>query len=114
MNQPQVIQLYNINMGGVDLSDQRVTTYAHLMKEVVLYYKLFFYHLELSVSNAQILMTKSQFHNNVPAMLGFRKSLIAEFINGKSFRRYVKIPQPVILPHLQFNRDYFYYSMFKE
>ena len=32
VRQPSVIAQYNQHMGGVDLSDQRVTTYARLMK----------------------------------------------------------------------------------
>jgi len=43
VNQPSVIYSYNQNMGGVDLSDQRVTTYSHLMKGSVWYFKIFFF-----------------------------------------------------------------------
>ena len=35
VRQPSVIAQYNQHMGGVDLSDQRVTTYARLMKGTV-------------------------------------------------------------------------------
>ena len=70
VTQPSIISDYNKNMGGVDLSDQRVTSYTHLMKGSVWYYKIFFYLLELSISNAQILMTKS--FRDAPKMLQFR------------------------------------------
>ena len=42
VNQPSVIYSYNQNMGGVDLSDQRVTTYSRLMKGSVWCLKIFF------------------------------------------------------------------------
>lgn len=46
VNQPSVIFYYNQNMGGVELSAQRVTSYACLMKGAVWHYKMFFYLLE--------------------------------------------------------------------
>ena len=56
---PGVVDLYNSYMGGVDVSDQRAVACARLMKGVVWYYKVFFYLVEVCVSNAQILQTKS-------------------------------------------------------
>ena len=41
VNQPSVIYYYNQNMGVVDLSDQRVTTYSRLMKGSVWCFKFF-------------------------------------------------------------------------
>ena len=84
VRQPSVIAQYNQHMGGVDLSDQRVTTYARLMKGTVWYYKIFFYLLELVVSNAQILMSKST--ADAPTMLQFRLDLIEQLVNGRTFR----------------------------
>ena len=85
VRQPSVIAQYNQHMGGVDLelSDQRVITYARLMKGNVWYYKIFFYILELVVSNAQILMSKST--ADAPTMLQFRLNLIEQLVNGRTF-----------------------------
>ena len=46
---PGVINLYNTYMGGVDISDQRFSSYARLMRGSVWYYKVFFYLLEVCV-----------------------------------------------------------------
>ena len=37
---PGVINLYNTLMGGVDVTDKRVSTYSRLMRGSVWYYKL--------------------------------------------------------------------------
>lgn len=108
VSQPSVISDYNQNMGGVDLSDQRVTTYARLMKGSVWYYKIFFYLLELSISNAQILMAKS--FRNAPKMLAFRKAVVEQLVNGRTFRLTERDPEPAApIPHFRFNRDHFHY-----
>ena len=52
---PGFISLYNTYMGGVDVSDQRVSSYGRLMRGSVWYYKIFFYLIEVCVSNAHIL-----------------------------------------------------------
>ena len=105
-----MISDYNQNMGGVDLSNQRVTTYARLMKGTVWYYKIFFYLLELSISNAQILMAKS--FRNAPKMLQFRKAVVEQLVNGRTFRLTEQNPEPAVpIPHFRFNRDHFHYPI---
>ena len=88
--EPGMVSLYNTYIGGFDVSDQRVSSYARLMRGVVWYYKIFFYIIEVCVSNAHILERKSQCHTTRTA-LDFRKSLISDFIEGKSFRRDTQI-----------------------
>ena len=73
---PGLISLYNTYMGGVDVSDQRVSSYGRLMKGSVWYYKIFFYLIEVCISNAHILERKSPNHTTRTA-LDFRKSLIS-------------------------------------
>ena len=110
VRQPSVIAQYNQHMGGVDLSDQRVTTYARLMKGTVWYYKIFFYILELVVSNAQILMSKST--ADAPTMLQFRLNLIEQLVNGRTFRqteRWAQSLEPI--PHFCLTRDHFHYPI---
>ena len=53
--QPKLIKLYNSNMGGVDLGDQRIATCSRLMKGNIWYYKIFFHMLEVAVLNAHIM-----------------------------------------------------------
>ena len=111
VNQPSVIYSYNQNMVGVDLFDQRVTTYSRLMKGSVWYFKKIFYLLELSMSNAQIIMAKS-FGNDAPAMLEFRKNVVKELVNGKTFRLTQGNPVPAApIPQFRFNREYFHYPI---
>lgn len=74
-----MINLYNTFMGGVDVADQRVSTYARLMRGSVWYYKLFFYVVEVCISNAHILENKSLLHTTRNGLL-FRRSLIDELI----------------------------------
>ena len=42
---------------GVDVSDQRAVAYARLMRGVVWYYKVFFYMVEVCLSNAHTFCT---------------------------------------------------------
>lgn len=46
VKKPKVVDLYNRNMGGVDLSDQRVSYYRRHMKSLTWYMQLFFSHAE--------------------------------------------------------------------
>ena len=108
---PGIIDLYNTCMGGVDVSDQRTVAYARLMKGSVWYYKVFFYMIEVCISNAHILHTKSQNHTSLRA-LRFRKELVSTLVQGKCFRRDAGfMPTPVALPDIRFNRDHFHYPV---
>ncbi|XP_047141066.2 piggyBac transposable element-derived protein 4-like [Hydra vulgaris] len=77
-NIPLVIHEYNKNMGGVDRSDQMLTTYESERKRVKKWYKKIFMHLiSVSAFNANIINNKIS-----PNMtsLQFRKSIIKESI----------------------------------
>lgn len=104
---PGVINLYNTFMGGVDVADQRVSTYARLMRGSVWYYKLFFYVVEVCISNAHILENKSLLHTTRNGLL-FRRSLIDELIQQQSFRRDTRSPQNPI-PQIRFNQGHFHH-----
>ena len=106
---PGVINLYNTYMGGVDLSDQRAVSYARLMRGVVWYFKVFFYLIEVCISNAHILRCKSPDHVSISS-LEFRKSVLKALVEGKCFRRDTGLCQiPVAIPHIRFNRDHFHH-----
>ena len=104
---PGVINLYNTFVGGVDVADQRVSTYARLMRGSVWYYKLFFYVVEVCISNAHILENKSLLHTTRNGLL-FRRSLIDELIQQQSFRRDTRSPQNPI-PQIRFNQGHFHH-----
>ena len=85
------------------MSDQRAVVYARLMKGVVWYYKVFFYMVEVCVSNAHILQTKSQHHATMRSF-DFRKNSITELVQGRCFRKDTGLPQlPVPLLDIRFN-----------
>ena len=96
-------------MGGVDLSDQRAVSYARLMRGVVWYFKVFFYLIEVCISNTHILQCKSPDHVSISS-LEFRKSVFKALVEGKCFRRDTGLCHiPVAIPHIRFNRDYFHH-----
>ena len=106
---PGVIDMYNTYMGGVDFSDQKAVSYARLMRGVVWYFKVFFYMLEVSLSNAHILHSKSPDHVSITSF-SFRKSGVKALVEGKCYRRDAGLPQiPVAVPEIRFNHDDFHY-----
>ena len=106
---PGVVALYNTYMGGVDVSDQRAVTYARLMKGVVWYCKVFFSMVEVCVSNAHILQTKSQDHATMRSF-DFRKNLNTQLVQDRCFRKDTALPHfQIPLLDIRFNRDQFHY-----
>ena len=73
------------------------------------YFKVFFYMLEVCLSNAHILHFKSTNHASITSF-NFRKSVVKALLKGKCFRRDARLPQiPVAIPEIMFNRDHFHY-----
>ena len=101
---PGMVSLYNTYIGGFDVSDQRVSSYARLMRGAVWYYKIFLYIIEVCVSNAYILERKSPCRT----ALDFRKSLIGDLIEGKSFRRDTQMWSPPN-SEIRFNQEHFHH-----
>ena len=109
---PGMVSLYNTYIGGFDVSDQRVSSYARLMRGAVWYYKIFFYIIQVCVSNAHILERKSPCHTTRTA-LDFRKSLISDFIEGKSFRRDTQMWPPPN-SEIRFNQEHFHHLVIND
>ena len=60
---PSAVVLYNENMGGVDLADQKCKLYSASRKSKVKWYmRLFYYLLDVVVVNAHILESESPNH----------------------------------------------------
>ena len=91
-------------MGGVDVE---VSTYSRPMRGSVWYYKLFFYVVEVCISNAQILENKSLIHTTRNG-LQFRRSLIDELTQQQKFRKNTRSPQSPI-PQIRFNQEHFHH-----
>ena len=109
---PGKVSLYSTYIGGFDVSDQRVSSYARLMRGAVWYYKIFFYIIEVCVSNAHILERKSPCHTTRTA-LDFRKSLISDLIEGKSFRRDTQM-RPPPTSEIRFNQEHFHHLVIND
>ena len=87
-----------------------VTSYICLMKGSVWYHKIFFFLLDLSISNAQILMAKS--FRDAPKMLQLRKAVLEQLVDGKTFRLTDRNPESTApIPHFHLNQDYFHYPI---
>ena len=60
---PSAVVLYNTNMGGVDLADQKRKMYSASRKSKVKWYmRLFYYFLDIAVVNAHVLECESPNH----------------------------------------------------
>ena len=95
---PLAVKLYNQNMGGVDLADQLRKSYTCTRKSRTRWYmRLFWFFLDLSITNAYILESVSP--NHVPpiartgrqkkryrSQLEFRKQLVTQLIGDHSSR----------------------------
>ena len=101
---PCTVSLYNAYMGGVDVSDQRVSLNVRLMRGAVWYFFL---------SHRSICFKCTHFGKKSPnhttrTALDFRKSLISDLIEGKSFRRDTQMRLPPT-PKIRFNQEHFHH-----
>ncbi|KAK2143563.1 hypothetical protein LSH36_831g00039 [Paralvinella palmiformis] len=86
INRPSAIELYNTFMGGVDLSNQRVSSYRRHMKSLTWYLQVFFHIVQLSGVQAYLLhkeMNPGKSNNQ----FGFFLELIDGLVAGCSFIR---------------------------
>ena len=89
---PQVVQVYNNNMMGVDRLDQMATYYSFLRKSVKWWRKVMFWLLEVSIVNAYILhSTQLTTHQQPPLThLQFRRALVQGLVSHR-----LHVPQPL-------------------
>ena len=84
VSRPCAIQLYNSFMGGVDLSDQRVSTYWRHMKSLIWYLQVFFHLLQLS--GVQAFLLHAEMHPAAKeSQHKFFVKLIDGLIGGRTF-----------------------------
>jgi len=105
VSRPQAIELYNRYMGGVDLSDQRISTYRRHMKSLTWYLQIFFHLVELSAVQAYLLHRELHPGTTV-TQHAFLLSLIDGLIGGRTYVS--RIGRPVAEPRPQdvrFNRE---------
>lgn len=86
---PQSVKLYNKTMGGVDRSDQNVSTYPTSIRGKKWYYPIFLHLLDLTLVNSWILfrLICSAKGENSPDLLGFKISVAKDLLaRGRSLR----------------------------
>ena len=94
ISRPLAIQLYNNNMGGVDLADQRRLHCNSSLKGLHRWWlKLFFYVLDVGTSNALVLFNEAT--EKSYNIVQFKKELVYTFIGHKINT----IPQEPVLEH---------------
>ena len=81
VNIPPAIKYYNKNMGGVDLSDQLIQSYAVLRKTRKWWKTLFLHFIDLAVVNSFIIL--KQVGNNVSQKM-FTKYLAKELLENSA------------------------------
>lgn len=98
VKQPELFSNYNNGMGGVDQMDQNVATYRTRMRQRKWWWPIFCYLLDVSVSNAWILMRKVHANKKeCDNLLNFRRnitlSLLTTFgkpsLKGKSIQNVI-------------------------
>lgn len=63
---PRAVKLYNENMGGVDLHDQKRNMYSCTRRSRKWWYRLFYFMLDVAVGHAHILESESPNHECRP------------------------------------------------
>ena len=92
---PQATRLYNMFMGGVDLSDQ-LRGYYHLRLKSRKFYKyIVWFLIDLAITNAYILC-KNFTHLRITSTKAFRASLAKELIGSYCSRK--KVGRPSLQP----------------
>ena len=56
---PSSMKLYNMNMGGVDLADQKRKAYSCTRKSTKWYMRLFWYLVDIAIVNGHVLQLES-------------------------------------------------------
>ncbi|XP_026735864.1 piggyBac transposable element-derived protein 4-like [Trichoplusia ni] len=86
-NCPQMIPEYTKRMGGVDRFDQKRTPYAVGRKSKKWWKRIFYFLIDLAITNAYILYKSNSRVHNVMTQKYFRIALSKELINNLSFRK---------------------------
>ena len=77
------------------------------------FFFFFFYTIEVCVSNALILHTKSPNHSSERA-LEFREELVSALVQGKCFQKDIEFVHSLAIPDIGFNRDHFHYPVIND
>jgi hypothetical protein len=77
IDQPNLINVYNQTMGGVDRADQNIGAYRIQMRSKKWWWPFFAFYLDASMQNAWLLYRKTEGCARLPLdQLGFRRSVV--------------------------------------
>nr|XP_039267455.1 piggyBac transposable element-derived protein 4-like [Styela clava] len=83
VEKPLAVEEYNQYMGGVDLSDQNTSYYNFSRKSELWWKKMFFWLLEICVTNSYLLYKQSrpEQRGKNPSLLSFRQDLVPDLVD---------------------------------
>lgn len=73
---PEIIQIYNKHMGGVDLLDSIIGRYRIAMRSKKWYFKLFYHFLDMALVNAWLLYRRVYGNNVTIPLAKFRQEIV--------------------------------------
>lgn len=88
VSRPNIIQMYNSNMGGVDLIDSMIARYRIIMRTKKWYIKIFYHLLDMTVVNSWLLYKKVK--NQNITLAAFREQLSVSLCRGGLYTRQVR------------------------
>ena len=103
VSRPSAIELYNMYMGGVDLSHQRVSSYRRHMKSLTWYLQVFFHLVQLSGVQAFLLHRELHPTKN-ETQLKFFVAMIDGLISGRTFAQKRHTPSAPPSADVRFDR----------
>jgi Transposase IS4 len=81
VTQPNIISLYNQNMGGVDRADQNVAKYRISMRTKKWWWPFFAWPIDLCLQNAWLLYRQSESYTSQPLdLLAFRRHVVNSWL----------------------------------
>ena len=86
--QPNIVKLYNKNMGGVDLADCLMSLYRIPVRSKKYYHKLIFNMIDMTINQAWLMYRRDYKKKKIPlekrhSLLSFRMSLSESLIRGR-------------------------------
>ena len=108
----EIVLVYNSNMGGVDIGDQRIGTYKKHFRTSTWYLALSYYCLEQCCLNAFVYEQATPLHHQPKrTQLKFQVNLAEQLIGGRTYVKKPGRPSNPLPEKMRFNRQQFHYPM---
>ena len=89
VEQPSMIENYNVYMGGTDQMDQQVSTYRPTIKNKKWYFPIFVFMIEVSCYNAWIVMKKLDQQDKTIAYVDFIRVICTTYLTKYKTERQI-------------------------